>query len=226
MMNIALDGPSGAGKSTLAKALAKKLGYIYTDTGAMYRTIGLAVKRRGIEPTDTDAVTAILPEIKISLKFENGEQRIYLGDENVGGLIRTNEISSYASKVSAIPAVRAHLLDVQRNIAKENNVIMDGRDIGTVILPHAQVKFFVTVSDAERARRRYNELIAKGENVTLEEVATAMAERDRQDATREIAPAIPADDAIFLDNSGDFDEVVNLAISIIMDKAKVAGECV
>jgi cytidylate kinase len=226
MMNIALDGPSGAGKSTLAKELAKKLGYIYTDTGAMYRTIGLAVKRRGIEPTDTDAVTALLPEIKISLKFENGEQRIYLGDENVGGLIRTNEISSYASKVSAIPAVRAHLLDVQRNIAKENNVIMDGRDIGTVILPHAQVKFFVTVSDAERARRRYNELIAKGENVTLEEVATAMAERDRQDATREIAPAIPADDAIFLDNSGDFDEVVNLAISIIMDKAKVAGECV
>ena len=226
MMNIALDGPSGAGKSTLAKELAKKLGYIYTDTGAMYRTIGLAVKRRGIEPTDTDAVTALLPEIRISLKFENGEQRIYLGDENVGGLIRTNEISSYASKVSAIPAVRAHLLDVQRNIAKENNVIMDGRDIGTVILPHAQVKFFVTVSDAERARRRYNELIAKGENVTLEEVATAMAERDRQDATREIAPAIPADDAIFLDNSGDFDEVVNLAISIIMDKAKVAGECV
>ena len=226
MMNIALDGPSGAGKSTLAKELAKKLGYIYTDTGAMYRTIGLAVKRRGIEPTDTDAVTALLPEIKISLKFENGEQRIYLGDENVGGLIRTNEISSYASKVSAIPAVRAHLLDVQRNIAKENNVIMDGRDIGTVILPHAQVKFFVTVSDAERARRRYNELIAKGENVTLEEVATAMAERDRQDATREIAPAIPADDAIFLDNSGDFDEVVNLAISIIMDKAKAAGECV
>ena len=224
MMNIALDGPSGAGKSTLAKELAKKLGYIYTDTGAMYRTIGLAVKRRGIEPTDAVAVAAVLPEIKISLKFENGEQNIYLGDENVGGLIRTNEISSYASKVSAIPAVRAHLLDVQRNIAKENNVIMDGRDIGTVILPNAQVKFFVTVSDAERARRRYKELIAKGENVTLEEVATAMAERDRQDSTREIAPAIPAEDAIFLDNSGDFDEVVSLAISIIQSRAKETGE--
>ena len=224
MMNIALDGPSGAGKSTLAKELAKKLGYIYTDTGAMYRTIGLAVKRRGIEPTDAVAVAAVLPEIKISLKFENGEQNIYLGDENVGGLIRTNEISSYASKVSAIPAVRAHLLDVQRDIAKENNVIMDGRDIGTVILPNAQVKFFVTVSDAERARRRYKELIAKGENVTLEEVATAMAERDRQDSTREIAPAIPAEDAIFLDNSGDFDEVVSLAISIIQSRAKETGE--
>ena len=226
MMNIALDGPSGAGKSTLAKALAKKLGYIYTDTGAMYRTIGLAVKRRGIEPTDTDAVAAALPEIKISLRFENGEQKIYLGEEDVGGLIRTNEISAYASKVSSIPAVRAHLLDVQRNIAKENNVIMDGRDIGTVILPHAQVKFFVTVSDAERARRRYNELIAKGENVTLEEVASAMAERDRQDSTREIAPAIPAEDAIFLDNSGDFDAVIDLAIAIIRDKAKEAGEAV
>ena len=224
MMNIALDGPSGAGKSTLAKELAKKLGYIYTDTGAMYRTIGLAVKRRGIEPTDAVAVAAVLPEIQISLKFENGEQNIYLGDENVGGLIRTNEISSYASKVSAIPAVRAHLLDVQRNIAKENNVIMDGRDIGTVILPNAQVKFFVTVSDAERARRRYKELIAKGENVTLEEVASAMAERDRQDSTREIAPAIPAEDAIFLDNSGDFDEVVSLAISIIQSRAKETGE--
>lgn len=224
MMNIALDGPSGAGKSTLAKELAKKLGYIYTDTGAMYRTIGLAIKRRGIEPTDAVAVAAVLPEIRISLKFENGEQNIYLGDENVGGLIRTNEISSYASKVSAIPAVRAHLLDVQRNIAKENNVIMDGRDIGTVILPNAQVKFFVTVSDAERARRRYKELIAKGENVTLEEVAAAMAERDRQDSTREIAPAIPAEDAIFLDNSGDFDEVVSLAISIIQSRAKETGE--
>jgi cytidylate kinase len=226
MMNIALDGPSGAGKSTLAKALAKKLGYIYTDTGAMYRTIGLAVKRLGIAPTDTDAVINALPAIKISLRFENGEQKIYLGEEDVGGFIRTNEISAYASKVSAIPAVRTHLLDVQRNIAKENNVIMDGRDIGTVILPHAQVKFFVTVSDAERARRRYNELIAKGENVTLEEVATAMAERDRQDSTREIAPAIPAEDAIFLDNSGDFDAVIDLAISIIKDKAKKAGEAV
>ncbi len=226
MMNIALDGPSGAGKSTLAKALAKKLGYIYTDTGAMYRTIGLAVKRLDIEPTDTNAVVSALSDIKIALRFENGEQNIYLDEENVGALIRTNEISAYASKVSAIPAVRAHLLDLQRDIAAKNNVIMDGRDIGTVILPNAQVKFFVTVSDAERARRRYKELIAKGENTTLEEVAKMMAERDHADATREVAPAIPAEDAIFLDNSGDFDAVIDLAIAIIREKAAETGETV
>ncbi len=220
MINIALDGPSGAGKSTLAKALAKKLGYIYTDTGAMYRTIGLAVKRRGIAPDDAVSVEALLPEIKISLKFEDGEQKIYLGEENVGGLIRTNEISSYASKVSAIPAVRAHLLTLQRSIASENNVIMDGRDIGTVILPHAQVKFFVTVSDRERARRRYLELVARGESVTLDEVASSMAERDRQDATREISPAVPAEDAIFLDNSDALETVLDRAIAIIREKTE------
>ncbi len=220
MINIALDGPSGAGKSTLAKALAKKLGYIYTDTGAMYRTIGLATKRNGIAPDDANAVEALLPSIKISLRFENGEQQIYLGEENVGGLIRTNEISAYASKVSAIPAVRAHLLDVQRGIARENNVIMDGRDIGTVILPDAQVKFFVTVSDRERARRRHAELVARGESVTLEEVARAMAERDLMDSTREIAPAIPAEDAVFLDNSDALDTVIERAIAIIREKTE------
>ena len=220
MINIALDGPSGAGKSTLAKALAAKLGYIYTDTGAMYRTIGLAVKRTNISPEDTDAVIALLPSVKISLRFENGEQKIYLGDEDVGGLIRTNEISAYASKVSAIPAVRAHLLDLQRAIAAENNVIMDGRDIGTVILPNADVKFFVTVSDKERARRRYKELIAKGEVTTEQEVYEAMKARDLLDSTREVAPAVPAEDAIFLDNSGDFDEVIANALSIIREKTQ------
>ncbi len=218
MINIALDGPSGAGKSTLAKALAAKLGYIYTDTGAMYRTIGLAVKRKGIEMDDTSAIIALLPEIKITLGFENGEQKIYLCGEDVGGYIRTNEISAYASKVSAILEVRAHLLDLQRAIAAENNVIMDGRDIGTVILPHAQVKFFVTVSDKERARRRYKELIAKGEVTTEEEVYEMMKARDLQDSTRAVAPAIPAEDAIFLDNSGDFDEVIEKALSIIDEK--------
>ena len=220
MINIALDGPSGAGKSTLAKELAKKLGYIYTDTGAMYRTIGLAVRRRDIPYTDTDAVIAILPEIKISLKFIDGAQKIFLGDEDASGLIRTNEISTYASKVSAIPEVRAFLLDLQRDIAKNNNVIMDGRDIGTVILPNADVKFFVTVSDKERARRRHRELLEKGEVITLEEVERTMAERDREDSTRTVAPAIPAEDAIFLDNSGDFDEVVATAIRIIAEKTK------
>lgn len=220
MINIALDGPSGAGKSTLAKALAAKLGFIYTDTGAMYRTIGLAVKRADLSLDDKPAIIALLPSLKISLRFEDGEQKIYLGDENVGGLIRTNEISAYASKVSAIPEVRAHLLALQRNIAAENNVIMDGRDIGTVILPNADVKFFVTVSDKERARRRYKELIAKGEVITEEEVYETMKARDLQDSTRAVAPAIPAQDAIFLDNSGDFDDVLANAIAIITEKTK------
>jgi cytidylate kinase len=220
MINIALDGPSGAGKSTLAKALAAKLGFIYTDTGAMYRTIGLAVKRADLSLDDKAAIIALLPSLKISLRFEDGEQKIYLGDENVGGLIRTNEISAYASKVSAIPEVRAHLLALQRNIAAENNVIMDGRDIGTVILPNADVKFFVTVSDKERARRRYKELIAKGEVITEEEVYETMKARDLQDSTRAVAPAIPAQDAIFLDNSGDFDDVLANAIAIITEKTK------
>lgn len=220
MINIALDGPSGAGKSTLAKALAKKLGYIYTDTGAMYRAIGLFVSRREILPTDAQAVIAVLPEIKISLKFVDGVQKIFLGNEDVSGLIRTNEISTYASKVSAIPEVRTFLLDLQRDIAKNNNVIMDGRDIGTVILPHADVKFFVTVSDKERARRRHRELLEKGEVITLEEVERTMAERDREDSTRAVAPAIPAEDAVFLDNSGDFDEVVASAIRIIESRMK------
>ena len=220
MINIALDGPSGAGKSTLAKALAAKLGFIYTDTGAMYRTIGLAVKRADLSLDDKEAIIALLPSLKISLRFEDGEQKIYLGDENVGGLIRTNEISAYASKVSAIPEVRAHLLALQRNIATENNVIMDGRDIGTVILPNADVKFFVTVSDKERARRRYKELIAKGEVITEEEVYETMKARDLQDSTRAVAPAIPAQDAIFLDNSGDFDDVLANAIAIITEKTK------
>lgn len=218
MINIAIDGPSGAGKSTLARALAARLGYIYTDTGAIYRTVALAVKRRGIVPDDVDAVTALLPALDIALKFEDGEQKIYLNGEDVGGLIRTNEISAYASKVSAIPAVRAFLLDLQRDTAKANNVIMDGRDIGTVILPDAEVKFFVTVSDAERARRRHKELIARGENITLDEVKASMAERDRNDSTRKVAPAVPAADAVFLDNTGDFDEVVEKALAVIRSK--------
>ena len=221
MINIAIDGPSGAGKSTLAKALAAKLGYIYTDTGAIYRTVALAASRAGIAAGDAENVAALLPTLTITLKFENGEQKIYLNGEDVGGLIRTPEISAGASKVSALPVVRAFLLDLQRDIAQKNNVIMDGRDIGTVILPDAQVKFFVTVSDAERARRRYKELVARGENVTLESVAAAMAARDHDDRTRAIAPAVPADDAVFLDNTGDFDAVVEEALAVIKSKVDI-----
>lgn len=218
MINIALDGPSGAGKSTLAKELAKRLGYIYTDTGALYRTVALAVVGHGISPKDTASVIGLLPSVDISMGYESGEQKIYLGGEAVGNRIRQNEISSAASTVSAIPEVRTFLLDLQRDIAKKNNVIMDGRDIGTVILPHADVKFFVTVSDEERARRRHAELIERGESITLDEVKRTMAERDRNDRTRAVAPAVPAEDAVFLDNSGTFAETVEKALSVIRSK--------
>ncbi len=220
MISIAIDGPSGAGKSTLAKALAKELGYIHTDTGALYRTVGLAVLRAGVAPDNRDAVIALLPHIDILLRYEADGQKIYLGGEEVSAFIRTNEISSYASKVSAIPEVRTFLLDLQRGIAKENNVIMDGRDIGTVILPNAKVKFFITVSDEERARRRHRELLSRGENISLEEVRRTMAERDKNDSTRKVAPAIPAPDAIFLDNTGDFSETVSRALAIIRSKTE------
>ena len=220
MISMAIDGPSGAGKSTLAKALAKELGYIHTDTGALYRTVGLAVLRAGVAPDNWDAVIALLPHIDILLRYEADGQKIYLGGEEVSAFIRTNEISSYASKVSAIPEVRTFLLDLQRGIAKENNVIMDGRDIGTVILPNAKVKFFITVSDEERARRRHRELLSRGENISLEEVRRTMAERDKNDSTRKVAPAIPAPDAVFLDNTGDFSETVSRALAIIRSKTE------
>ena len=154
------------------------------------------------------------------LRYEADGQKIYLGGEEVSAFIRTNEISSYASKVSAIPEVRTFLLDLQRGIAKENNVIMDGRDIGTVILPNAKVKFFITVSDEERARRRHRELLSRGENISLEEVRRTMAERDKNDSTRKVAPAIPAPDAVFLDNTGDFSETVSRALAIIRSKTE------
>lgn len=220
MINIAIDGPSGAGKSTLAKALAKKLGYIYVDTGALYRAIGLYVCRAGVLPEDSKKVISLLPDIDVKLAYEDGEQKVLLSGEDVGGLIRTNEISSYASKVSAIPEVRTFLLDLQRDMAKNNNVIMDGRDIGTVILPDADVKFFMTASDEARIRRRYEELRGKGQDVTLEEVAAAVRERDKNDSARKVAPAVPAEDAIFIDNSGTFEETLAQVISIIEERIK------
>jgi len=201
MINIAIDGPSGAGKSTLAKALAADLGYIYVDTGAMYRAIGLYVFRCGITPTDAESVTAKLPEIKITLSYENGTQKIALNGEDVSSEIRMPDISMYASHVSAIPEVRSFLLNLQRDLAAANNVIMDGRDIGTVILPSADLKIFLTASPEARARRRYRELCERGETVTFEEVFEDMQKRDTNDSTRKVAPAIPAKDAIHLDNS-------------------------
>ncbi|MBQ7907231.1 MAG: (d)CMP kinase [Clostridia bacterium] len=220
-MNIALDGPSGAGKSTVAKALAKRLGIIYVDTGALYRTIGLYVKSKGIDKDDEKGVIACLDQINLNMEFINGEQIITLNGVNVGDTIRTGEIAMYASRVSAIPEVRAFLLETQRKIARENSVVMDGRDIGTVILPNAEVKIFMTASAEARAMRRYKELIAKGEDCTFESVLADINLRDKNDSTRKTAPAIPAEDAVFLDNSDlDIEGTVDKALKIINKKVK------
>ena len=201
MIQIAIDGPSGAGKSTVAKALAKKLGIVYVDTGALYRTIGYYVRSANANPKDAAAVAALLPRIQIDLCYENGVQKVYLNGEDLGDRIRTPEMSMYASAVSAIPAVRAFLLETQRSIARKNSVIMDGRDIGTVILPDADVKIFLTASDECRAQRRCDELLAKGISTTFEEVLADMKERDANDRNREVAPAVAAPDAVLFDNS-------------------------
>ncbi len=215
-IKIALDGPSGAGKSSLAKAVAKELGLVYVDTGALYRTIGLFVLRRSIDPKDAEAVEAILPDVRLRLTYRDGKQCILLDGEDVGDKIRTPEISMYASHVSAIPAVRTFLLDTQRNIAKTTSVIMDGRDIGTVIFPDAEVKIFLTASPEARAKRRYLELAAKGIATTYESVLSEMKERDDNDRTRAVAPAVPAADAIMLDNSDmSPEETTAAAITII-----------
>ena len=201
MLRIAIDGPGGAGKSSLAKAVAAKLGIIYVDTGALYRTIGLYMVRQGISPKDEDAVVAALPNFTLELKFIDGKQTILLDGNDVGDSIRTPEISMAASAVSAIPAVREYLLNTQRDIAKKNSVIMDGRDIGTVILPNAEVKIFLTASPEARAKRRYEELLQKGQKVSYEQVYNEMVERDTNDSTRAVAPCVPAEDAVILDNS-------------------------
>lgn len=216
MIQIAIDGPSGAGKSTVAKALAKKLGIVYVDTGALYRTIGYAAVSRGISTKDAAAMQALLPDIHIDVKYEDGTQCVYLNGENLGDRIRRPEISMAASDVSAIPAVRAFLLDTQRDIARRNSVVMDGRDIGTVILPDADVKIFMVASAEARALRRTKELEEKGIPASYEDVLREMKERDAQDSGRAIAPAIPAPDAIHLDNSGmSVDESVQAVIDLI-----------
>ena len=219
MIKIAIDGPGGAGKSTIAKAVAKKLGIVYVDTGALYRTIGYYVKGKGIDPHDRVNVPACLGEINIEVKYENGTQNVYLNGENPGDKIRTPEMSMYASAVSAIPEVRAFLLDTQRDIAKKNSVIMDGRDIGTVILPDAEVKIFLTASAQCRANRRYKELLARGVEAKYEDVLAEMNERDTNDSTRAVAPATAAKDAILLDNTDlTFDETVEKIIQIATGK--------
>lgn len=219
MINIAIDGPSGGGKSTLAKNIAKKLGYIYVDTGALYRSIGLYMYDNSIDPKNTEDVIRALDKIKLEMKHEGGVQKVYLNGTDVGDRIRLPEMSMYASCVSSIPEVRAFLLGLQKNIAKENNVIMDGRDIGTVILPDAQVKIFLSASNENRAERRYKELIEKGVETTYEEVLADIIKRDENDKNREVAPAIAAPDAIMLDNSGfEPEETLAAALKIIEEK--------
>ena len=222
MIQIAIDGPSGAGKSTVAKAVARELGIIYVDTGALYRTIGYFVRSRDVDPKDPVGVAALLPEISVELKYENGRQIVCLNGEDLGDCIRTPEMSMYASAVSAIPAVRTFLLETQRKIARENSVIMDGRDIGTVILPDANVKIFLTASDECRATRRRDELVAKGIEVTYEEVLADMIERDRNDSTRSVAPAVAAEDAVLFDNSWMTPEECTAAIiRLIKEKTEI-----
>lgn len=220
MINVALDGPGGAGKSTIARAVAAELGFIYVDTGALYRAVGLNALRHGIDTRNIDGIIKMLDETDVSLKFINGEQRVMLGDEDVSTDIRLPEASMAASNVSAIPAVRQFLFDLQRKIAAENNCLMDGRDIGTVVLPDADLKVFMTASPETRARRRYDELREKGENVRFEEVLDELNKRDYQDTHREIAPLKQADDAILLDTSDlSFDEVKEKLLTMIKEKA-------
>lgn len=219
-MKIAIDGPGGAGKSCLARNLAQKLGLKYVDTGALYRTIGLAAARRGIKMDDTAGIVAMLPDVDISLDYKDGRQCVFLSDEDVSDAIRTPEISLYASAVSAIPEVREFLFDLQRTLAAKGDVVMDGRDIGTVIMPDADVKIFLYASIEDRAKRRFDELTRKGMSVTYEEVLADMKKRDSQDSGRKIAPAIPAEDAVLLDNSSFADpaDTFAAAIRIINEK--------
>ncbi len=201
-ISVAIDGPGGAGKSTIAKAMAARFGFIYVDTGAIYRTVGLRVRRADADPKSAAEVTPLLAGMKIEMKYdENGSQRMLLDGEDVSDAIRTPEMSMYASAVSALPEVRAFLLDMQRSMAREHSVIMDGRDIGTVVLPDADVKIFLTAAAEERARRRYLELQAKGDTSTYEQVLEDMNTRDRNDSQRATAPLKQADDAIVVDTT-------------------------
>lgn len=217
---IAIDGPAGAGKSTIAKMAAKELSFIYVDTGALYRAIGLYVFRNGVDSKDAVKIIEMLEDIKVELAFnDKKEQIVLLNGEDVSSFIRTPEISMYASDVSAIPEVRAFLLDLQRNMAKTNNIIMDGRDIGTVVLPDAKVKIFLTASAEVRAKRRYDELIEKGMDVKYEDVLSDVITRDYNDSHRETAPLKPADDSVIVDTSElNLEQSVEKLISIMKER--------
>ena len=218
MINVAIDGPAGAGKSTIAKAAAKKLGFIYVDTGALYRAVAYNAVKNGVID-DEQGIISMLDGTKVELKYVNGVQSVYLNGEDVSGFIRTPEISMGASKVSAIPQVRAFLLNLQREIAKTNNVIMDGRDIATVVLPDAEVKIFLFASPECRAERRYKELVEKGENVSFDDVLKDVNQRDYQDSHREIAPLKPSEESIMADTSElTLQESIDLIVNTIKER--------
>lgn len=217
--SVAIDGPSGAGKSTIAKFLAKELNFLYVDTGAMYRAIGLFAARNGVDAGDAAAVEPLLSQVKLDLAYVEGEQRIFLNGEDVSRSIRTEEASKNASKVSAIPAVRNFLLEFQRSFAKQNCILMDGRDIGTVVLPDADVKIFLTATPEARAQRRYKEQIERGEAVTFEQVLEAIQKRDAADSSRAAAPLKPAEDSVLVDTTFlNLQESIQRILEIVLEK--------
>lgn len=220
-VNIAIDGPAGAGKSTIAKRLAKELSFVYVDTGAMYRAMALFFLRAGIDEKDEAAITAACDEIQVTIEYQDGEQCVLLNGENVNGYIRDEQVGNMASKTSVYPKVREKLTALQKALAAESNVIMDGRDIGTCVLPDAQVKIFLTASARTRAERRYKELMAKGENADLAQIQADIERRDAQDQNREIAPLTQAEDAVLVDSSYmDIDEVVKTILKIYHEKTE------
>lgn len=222
MIAIAIDGPGGAGKSTISKEVAKRAGIVYVDTGALYRTVGYYAREHGISVEDakkSDKMTPLLDDITVEIVYEDGAQHVYLNGEDLGDKIRQPDISMYASAVSSVPSVRAFLLETQKEIARRQSVIMDGRDIGTVILPNADIKVFLTASNEARAERRYKELVAKGVDVKYEDVLSELIVRDAADSGRDIAPAIAAPDAIIFDNSNyTFEQSVEYIMDLINQK--------
>ena len=219
MHSIAIDGPAGAGKSTIAKRVAKELGFIYVDTGAMYRSMALYFLRQEIDGNDEERIAKACEDIQVSLAYENGEQQVYVNGENLSGVIRTEQAGTMASTISVYPVVRAKLVESQQKLAENADVIMDGRDIGTVVLPNAQVKIYLTASVSTRAKRRYDELKAKGMECCIEEIEKDIMDRDYRDMNRETSPLKQAEDAVLVDTSDlDIDGVVEAILKIYKSK--------
>ena len=221
--NVAIDGPAGAGKSTIAKLVAKEKGYIYVDTGAMYRGLAIHFLDKGIQPQETEKVIEACKDAEVTIAYEDAVQHVYLNGKDISSRLRNEEVGNMASVTSAIPEVRKKLLELQQNLAKTQNVIMDGRDIGTCVLPHADVKVYLTASVETRAKRRYQELQEKGKDCNLEEIAHDIEERDRRDMTREIAPLKQAEDAVLVDSSDmTIDEVVTEIVAFARERMQMA----